>query len=1355
MANSLEQVLNRVKQILSPVASNAMTAARRTYNQLPETLEPLRKSYNTVTQGLKEASAYRQTVPLQQRVGSALQNAKSDPIKYSLYGQMAQSKIKPIRYGGKAIEGTLEGLTANLLDIPAPVSQNNADRLAYVGGNVLGMVSPVSALNLAGKVVSKAPMISQLQKPLGSVAGKLISKGGASKLAGKAVANLSQGAPYTLGYMGLKQAVSPITGQGYTGGDLAGDVGVDLTVGALGAFPIFAGLSKMSKDKRIREVLKNEFDIKDIIYSVDNYDKLQPNIQIRAWEKIDNIARKVIPEVVGSKELKKLKTTDPSRWLELTSRYLDDALVQAKNPSMDIGLSTRALGGQKPPTNKIPVKRDLTQQVAESVTGKKMKVKPSVQTVETPPVAPMVEPEVVKSNNRAIKAGVPSRETVKASLPQRLDNFIQETLDYTTQAPTGGTREAGAYTKLLRSGQEKVTSAVERGLGSENPLIRNAASTMQGFFRGLGMSPERAIQSAETRGGLSNSIERSFNVMNKLYETLGKNKESLTRINAVLDPDISKTKVKLSDLTPDEKATYNLIRKGFDYIHDTNYANGFVTEKVYKSNLGKYTPRRYTIFETPAEINPFTKQTKKIDINSYKKRKELDAWKVENSLNDPVYALGRALAQTESNVVIKKYTDYLATQPNLITDVPRPGFTKLSDSSAYGALSGKYVLNSAAEDLKGFFFANESLQKVYDVFRAYDRLPIRQLQKKLMTVFNPTTNVGNIVSDQVFGWGAGVDPLTLNKNLYQVKKKPELYKQLSDYLMSKGIVGTDITRTDFVDKLSSIDDLATQVSKPQSKIKTISNKVQSFYGGTDDAYKVAAFKSLLDKGFTLEEATRKVADGFQNYANVGKFYDTWAKTPLVGSPFIKFQGDLMRIVKNAAVNNPLGLISFLGTLQAVAYLSSKASGETPEDYKTRTERFAAPMIPGLNIPLTWQTPIGELNVARYISPFYANNDVTSVSKMIPFVPNIDTKKDAATNIALNSNDPLLAPIAQTLVNRDFRGKPISDPDEKKWSPSTTTPSEQNMNKVKFLGRAYAPPPVNSVLDVGSALQGKPNMYGSNQTPGQALARLGGVKISQFGPEQAQAQRVNDAYYDQKQLESNMDLEKAITKDLLSGKIDQKTADARIANVYKDSGSATKVLGEGITQLQNGSYATLIDGKLKEFDTPEEAQKAVTKYEFKQSGKNIDIIGDTVWRRSKDGDATSEPKIDYDTKMTTQKMENAKLSDDYKTWQDLAFTQLQNYQTQMQDPTLDELEKGDLQQKIDKLIRDALKYQGQGGLKKGKKPKAPPKMQVAKFGKTSFKMKRDSSAKSKKIKVVASKKIAPPKVAVSRFKVKKA
>lgn len=798
----------------------------------------------------------------------------------------------------------------------------------------------------------------------------------------------------------------------------------------------------------------------------------------------------------------------------------------------------------------------------------------------TPQTQPQVSNKVLPTSTPII-AKAPTRQEVAATLPQKVDSLINKTLGYSTQAPTGGTKKASYYTEGLRIGQEKVTAKVEAALGSQNKAVRTAAATLQGFFKGLGTTPERANASMELRGGMAVANERAYNVMDALYKTLGHNKQSLEKINAVLDPEIAKVKVSFDQLTPTEKQVYGLIREGFDLVHDTSYSNGHISPELYTKNRGKYTPRLYEVTELPQEINSLMTQGKKIANDLYKSRKTLDEWKMDNSLNDPVYGLGKRLAQVETNTAIKKYTDYLASNPRYVSDVERAGFTRLSDSPAYGSLAGKYVLNSAAEELKGHFYSNQAMQNLYDVFRAYDRMGVRQLQKKLLTVFNPTTNVGNIVSDQVFGFLTGVDPFTLNKNVLKMKQNPKEFKQLSDYLMRSGIVGTDITRTDFVNKLASMNDLAN--GKKENVVSMLAKKAQSFYGGTDDVYKVAAFRSLLDKGFTLEEATRKVADGFQNYANVGKFYDLAAKTPIIGKPFIKFQGDLIRIIKNGAVNNPLGLITFLGTLWGTARLFSKASGESDADREYRENRWGAPMIPGLNIPLTWQTPIGEINVARYVSPFFANNEITNIgSNMLPFVPNIDAKKDVASNITLNVNDPFVSPLVNLAVNRDFRGKPIADPDQTKYKPSTLTPDEQRVNQAIFGGRAYAPPLVNSAIDVGSALMGKKNMYGAQQTPLQAVSRMAGVKIQKYGPEQIAEAKARDLEFEGY---ANDDIDTQVSrvyKQQLKGEITEEVANKRIQYIEsKRPNGAGKGVVQSKSELKVRAYESLITEKKDE------------------------------------------------------------------------------------------------------------------------------------------------------------------------------
>lgn len=858
---------------------------------------------------------------------------------------------------------------------------------------------------------------------------------------------------------------------------------------------------------------------------------------------------------------------------KLLSRFKIKPQISAKTPLLSPtkkGVTIQAREGVSP-TGKPPKTAPTLRTDADILGSVGQKTASKLQT-EVPKVS---KPSQVKTSTPIIPLKA-TPEEVASTLSTRIDNFVQKTLGYTTETPTGGTRQASVYTRILRKGQEAVSRKVEQGLGSESKLIRTAASTLQNFFKGIGMSPERAGASMELRGGIQVANERAVNVMDSLYKSLGKNKLSLEKINAVLDPSMAKTKVSFNQLTKTEQQAYKIIREGLDLVHDTSYANGHISKELWIANKNKYTPRLYDVMEMPPEVDTFIKQGKRIANDLYKKRTEVTDWKTEHALNDPVYSLGKRLAQVETNTAIKKYTNFLASNSRFVSDVERAGFTKLSDSPAYGALSGKYVLNSAAEDLKGFFFSNQGMQCLYDAFRVYDRMPIRQLQKKILTVFNPTTNVGNIVSDNVFGFVTGVDPLTLNKNLIELKTNPAKFKQLNDYLTSKGITSTDITRTDFVNKMGEIDELA--LGKKPNVIKIVGKKIQSFYGGTDDVYKVSAFKALLDRGFTLEEATRKVADGFQNYANVGKFYDIFSKTPIVGKPFIKFQGDLIRIIKNGAVNNPLGLITFLGTLWGVARLASKVSGENEQDRITRENRFAAPMIPGLNIPLTWQTPWGELNVARYISPFYANNETTGpLSNMIPFVPNIQPKKDVASNIAININDPLVSPIAQTLLNRDFRGKPISDPNENKWKPSTLTPGEKLGNQAKFVGRAYTPPMVNSMIDVGAAAQGKPNMYGTPQTPGQALARVAGIKISQYGPKELAQMRQKDEEYQGKQNDFIDDQISQVTKGLLTGTVTTEQAGARIANLSKQK--STQSLGIVTT----GNGYVIVDNEVKYLD----------------------------------------------------------------------------------------------------------------------------------------------------------------------------
>lgn len=195
-----------------------------------------------------------------------------------------------------------------------------------------------------------------------------------------------------------------------------------------------------------------------------------------------------------------------------------------------------------------------------------------------------------------------------------------------------------------------------------------------------------------------------------------------------------------------------------------------------------------------------------------------------------------------------------------------------------------------------------------------------------------------------------------------------------------------------------------------------------------------------------------------------------------------------------------------------------------------------------------------------------------------------------------------------------------------------------------------------------------------------------------------------------------------------GEAIKNTVFAYPATYAKGSESAGKKITEQINLLKKGKkteespIAQMADGKFryrvgiesKYADTQEEAQVGLNKAKFKETGKAFEVKDGIVYRKSKDGDVSIETELSYNTKLTTQKLENAKTAKNLKQWNELAVQQEKNILKQLNDPTLDELEKIELQQKYDKLVSDAEKYASYGGFKKGKKAKKGKKIKFSAF-----------------------------------------
>lgn len=723
--------------------------------------------------------------------------------------------------------------------------------------------------------------------------------------------------------------------------------------------------------------------------------------------------------------------------------------------------------------------------------------------------------------------------------------------------------------KILNTLGNALNSQIEKALVSGNSYIRNAANVAHSFAKGIGRTSGLRQQADLLKGGINIAVADANVFQTNLNKAINSDPVAKQKIWSLLDPEAYESmpaerklfegKITLEDLSVPEREVYDILKEVSTYMSDVNFLKGRLKEDTYRKNRGQYIARMYDEFELPAEVQEFVTAGVKQDLAMFKQREELTDWKSEHIITDPIYLTAKRWAQTEINNAVQDYLEYIATEKkSMVSDTAKPGFTQISDSKAYGPLKNKFVANQIVEDLKGFFFTNETMQKVYDVFKSIDRNIIIQTQKKMLTVYNPGVQLGNVGSDFVFAFGVGVDPLSFSKSLPEGIKEVVKYGNIYREMLKENMVSTDFTKTDLVNGLKSLEnEKGLNSNVIWNHLKSIARLPQEVYGAVDDIAKVSAYIALRKQGFKKPDAMRLVKDGFQNYANVGKIYDFASKTPIVGNRFIKFQADLTRIIKNIAKNRPLHAAGFLLALKTIGDILSSQSGESEAERKVREGRFGFPVIPFFNIPLSFQTPAGELNLARFISPYYVYNNQEgepdageALRRFLPYQLNLEEKTSnpagiVAVNIAKTVQDPLLSPLIQLAVNSDFRGKPIWDPNETKYQESNMSAEEKNANALMFLFRSYSPQTLKDGIDFMSAVEGKPDYYGREKTQTQAFLRFFGIRQEEFGKEQVASNVQKDLLYTQKGFLTVQDKVKKINQQLESGAIDYDTAQKRL------------------------------------------------------------------------------------------------------------------------------------------------------------------------------------------------------------------
>jgi len=676
-----------------------------------------------------------------------------------------------------------------------------------------------------------------------------------------------------------------------------------------------------------------------------------------------------------------------------------------------------------------------------------------------------------------------------------------------------------------------VAKMVTESIDSKYKYKRIIGQTATNWFNGLPRTVKELARSRRLKGEQDVAAVEGARLTRQLQDIIRSNPESASRVHAALDPEIyDDASIAYEDLTENEQFLYDELIDLNAQTHELNYKEGFIDKETYDKFKGKYIARLYEEFEDPDIIKAkgwFNRALKnQITPDIYKERKAVDQWKIDNKVQDPIYLTINRMIKTARNVAVKTYAEEISKTKAVKKE--KEGYV-LMEGKRYGSLSGMYVPHYISEDFQGYSFTNEITDQLYNALKSYDRLQARQVLKKSHTVWNPVVQLGNLLSNFAFAFVTGANAVQVSMNFSKARKAIKMQNKVYQILVKNGIIGSDVLTNDL---RTSKGDIAGSLDKSTTtEAKTIWQKLTApfikadkyatnAYGASDDVMKVSTYISLRDAGYSETEAIEKVFDGMQNYATVGKVWDAAAKTPVFGNAYIKFQADLMRITKNAVVKRPLTTASFLGALKALSLVASALSGEDDDKREVREERGYIPKIRlsyiGLSdIPLVFKVGNKEINLARFISPYYTYHIPNEglVSEITGFMPysfeSIEGKEMGADHISPEAPDVLLGGLIQAFFqNRDFRNKAISDPYATRYKESGLSETDKVMNKVIYVGRSTIPA-ASSIQDMYLSATTGEDYYGRTKSIGDVIMSQV-IKIQTFeNPEYAKA--INSTY----------------------------------------------------------------------------------------------------------------------------------------------------------------------------------------------------------------------------------------------------
>jgi len=388
---------------------------------------------------------------------------------------------------------------------------------------------------------------------------------------------------------------------------------------------------------------------------------------------------------------------------------------------------------------------------------------------------------------------------------------------------------------------------------------------------------------------------------------------------------------------------------------------------------------------------------------------------------------------------------------------------------------------------------------------------------------------------------------------------------------------------------------------------------------------------------------------------------------------------------------------------------------------------------------------------------------------IPYMPSVATMPRLAVNVGENLIDGdltgagakawqgtgslLSKPLADVAVNEDYFGKKIAnefDSPEKQWT-----------DRAKYLGTQYTGHPY--VKAAIAASQGTPTsqvvaqlveapvrfssegslasnkFWGEYNDTKPTYERF--MRLTKSDPEAASAyfSENKDAINRYKELESLRSMYSTLKEggskedfgNILNengfafktnGSVNPLSAVVNTASANEGSGGSDS--GETLEHDEQGNavwrgqkiytiggkvYVPSLEGTKKAFDSEDKAVLAIEKEDFEASSDPSRIVGKFIFRRNPDGTAAVPERIEkYTLARNEKRMGMQKDDKDFEGWYESGTKQLELLGTMLDDPTLDELDRMEIEDKIHDLTRLRDRYLSFGGsFDKPKKEKKLP------------------------------------------------